>query len=532
MRGQGIGNGRGAGEPETTAAGAGVKAGGRRVWGALLSLAPVVALEEGFPRKPVSRMPSPEPRWSLRKLVMMSWRPRSGTNLSHQIFSAGVRWLPLLLMLPSLFLSATAGYGVERFPPPDFESGYTFPPTASPAPRAQWLQYLDVFVLLAALSLASYFVLKLRSRKHVLWLTVFSVLYFGFYRQGCVCSVGSTQDVALALFNSGYALPVAVLAFFLLPLVFAVFFGRVFCAAVCPLGAIQDLVVVKPLAVKPWIEHALSVIPYIYLGAGILFAATGAAFLFCEYDPFIALYRRSGSLTMVATGAIFLMVGTVIGRPYCRFFCPYGALLSLVSRFSKWNVTLLPEDCVHCQLCDVACPYGAIAEPTGLLPAGDPEKQRRRRLLAVALIPVLMAGGAWLGGRLAAPAAKLHATVALADQVALEATVKGVETTEASRAFYDTGQAKEALYAEALRIRGRLVTGGWLWGAFAGLVIGLKLRSLNLRHQRCNFEPDRANCVACARCYTHCPNEQARIKRELRAKTIPLTAVRPEPPAA
>lgn len=424
-----------------------------------------------------------------------------------------------------LFLSLSFGFGVERFPPPDFESGYKFPGTTAPEARAQAMQYVDVAVLLAALSLAAYFVLKLRSRKHVLWLTVFSVIYFGFYRKGCVCSVGSTQDVALALFNSSYALPWTVLAFFLLPLVFALFFGRVFCAAVCPLGAIQDLVVVKPLTLKPWLEHALSILPFIYLGAGILFAATGAAFLFCEYDPFISLYRRSGHFHMVAIGAIFLLVGTLIGRPYCRFLCPYGALLSLMSRFSRLKVTLLPEDCVHCQLCDVACPYGAIKEPTGLLPAPDHQKKRRRMILLAALVPALLLGGGWLGGRLAQPFSKLHPDVALAEQIAAEETGVAVATTDASRAFHDAGKPKDALYAQALKVRGRFAVGGWIWGAFAGLVIGLKLISLNSFERRCSFEPDDANCVACARCYTHCPNEQARIKRELRAKAIPLTAV-------
>lgn len=434
------------------------------------------------------------------------------------------RWAARLLMLGALLLPLASVFGVERFPPPDFESGYTFPPTTAPDPRAQFMQYLDVLVLLVALTLATYFVLKLRSRTWVLCLTVFSVLYFGFIRKGCVCSIGSTQDVALALFDSSYVLPWTVLAFFLLPLAFALIFGRTFCAAVCPLGAIQDLVVVKPVALKPWLEHALGIIPFIYLGAGILFAATGSAFLFCEYDPFIALYRRSGSFTMVALGAIFLLMGTMIGRPYCRFLCPYGALLSLFSRFSKWNVTLLPEDCVHCQLCDVACPYGAIKEPTGLLPAPDLGRKKRRMVQLALLLPVLVLVGGWIGGQLALPFSKVNASVVLAEQVAAEETGRALETTEASRAFHDAAKPKEELFAQAQQIRGQFHVGGWILGAFAGLVVALKLIELNSFERRCSFEPDRANCVACARCYTHCPNEQARIKRELRAKAIPLRA--------
>ncbi|MCX8155559.1 MAG: 4Fe-4S binding protein [Verrucomicrobiae bacterium] len=428
-------------------------------------------------------------------------------------------------MLAGLLWAAHALRGVERFPPPDFESGYTFPATTAPPPRADFMQYVDVAVLLGALSLAAYFVLKLRSRKHVFWLTVFSMVYFGFYRKGCVCSVGSTQDVALALFNAHYALPWAVLAFFLLPLIFALFFGRVFCAAVCPLGAIQELVVVKPKTLPPWLEHGLSVLPFLYLGAGILFAATGSAFLFCQYDPFVSLYRRSGAFSMLALGGAFLLLGTMVGRPYCRFLCPYGALLSLCSRFSRHNVTLLPEDCVHCQLCDVACPYGAIREPTGLLPAPTPQQLWRRRLAMGGLAVLLVAAGGWLGRQLAVPFSKMNATVALAEQVAAEATGRAAQMTDASKAFHDTGKPVEELYATAMKIRGRFAVGGMIWGAFAGLVLGLKLLSLaQFDQRRCAFEPDPGQCVACARCYTHCPNEQARIKREQRARTIPLSA--------
>ena len=432
--------------------------------------------------------------------------------------------LPLLFLFLSL-LSALTALGVERFPPPDFEGGYKFPITTAPDPRAQWLQYVDLAVLFIALCLSSYFVLKKRSRAWILGLTVFSVFYFGFYRKGCVCSVGSTQDVALALFNNGYVLPWTVLAFFLMPLVFALFFGRTFCAAVCPLGAIQDLAVVKPKTVPVWLEQGLSIIPFIYLGLGVLLAATGSVFLFCEYDPFIALYRRSGSLTMVMLGVAFILLGTMIGRPYCRFLCPYGALLSLCSRFSRWNVTLTPDDCLNCQICDVACPYGAIKEPSAQLTEAEIQQKKRKAWLMSALVPVLVILGALAGRQLAVPLSLMHPTVSTAERVAAEDAGKFKEVNDASRAFRDTGKPKAELFAQALDKRRSFVTGGLIFGGFAGLVLGLKLIGLTRPQMGDIFEPDTANCVACGRCYTHCPNELIRIKREQKSKAIPLTSV-------
>ncbi len=430
------------------------------------------------------------------------------------------------LHLVLLILPLVSAFGVERFPPPEFDAGYKMPVTTMPAARALWQSYLDVAVLVVALSLASYLVLKKRSRDGVLALSVFSLLYFGFYQQGCVCSIGSVQDVALAMFNSSYVVPLTTLAFFLLPLIFTLFFGRTFCSSVCPMGAMQDLVLLKPVKVQPWLEHALGVLPFVYLGAGILFAATGSAFIICEYDPFVALYRRTGSFGMLGLGAAFLIVGIFIGRPYCRFLCPYGALLSLVSRYAKWNVTLSPTDCIHCQICDTACPYGAIADPVLKDAHPNPQQVALRRIVLLALLPLLIVLGGWLGERLSVPFSRMHPTVGLAEQVAAEDAGKVKEPTDASKAFRQTGQPVEELYAEALRVRGRFAVGSVLFGAFVGLVFGLTLISVSEPHDRNVYDPDPADCVSCGRCYVYCPKEIVRVKRIQSKDVIPLKPVR------
>ncbi|UCG48837.1 MAG: 4Fe-4S binding protein, partial [Phycisphaerales bacterium] len=147
-----------------------------------------------------------------------------------------------ILFSALLLIPCAAVRGLERFPPPDFESGYEQPETTVPPPRSGIYEYVDPAVLLATLSLASYLVLRRRSRRAIFVLAVFSLLYFGFWRKGCICPIGAIQNVTLMIFDSGYAIPVVAVIFFLLPLVFTLFFGRTFCAAVCPLGAAQDLV--------------------------------------------------------------------------------------------------------------------------------------------------------------------------------------------------------------------------------------------------------------------------------------------------
>jgi polyferredoxin len=63
---------------------------------------------------------------------------------------------------------------------------------------------------------------------------------------------------------------------------------------------------------------------------------------------------------MLAIGAGFIVAGMFYGRPYCRWLCPYGALLSLASRVAWKNVRITPDKELDCGLCGEACPYGAI----------------------------------------------------------------------------------------------------------------------------------------------------------------------------
>lgn len=261
--------------------------------------------------------------------------------------------------LATLVLVASA-WGVERFPPPDFGPGYSFPASSQTAPRAGWMAWLDMAVLLGALVMAALIAHRWRSRRMMLWLTVFSLLYFGFYRKGCVCPIGAIQNVSQAIFDPTHATPFVVLFFFTAPLAFALLVGRVFCGGVCPLGAMQDLALIREVRVPRRLEDGLGLLRHFYLGAAVLFAATGAGYLICRYDPFVSFFRFSGRFHIWVWSAAILGLSTFIGRPYCRFLCPYGAVLGLLSRFSWKRVTIAPDRCVVCSLCRDACPFGAI----------------------------------------------------------------------------------------------------------------------------------------------------------------------------
>jgi len=422
--------------------------------------------------------------------------------------------LAKIVVLAMLLLPAGRSPAQDLIPIPEFTE-HRVPPSESPqtSPRAEapWREYLDLGALCVFLVLATLFALKLRRRWALSGLAVVSVLWLGFWRKGCICPIGAIQNVGLALGDASYAIPWTVVAVFTLPLLFTLFFGRTFCAAVCPLGGVQELVAVRPVQVPNWLENTLGMLPWIYLGLAVLFAVTGTAFVICRYDPFVGFFRLSAETNMLILGACLLVIGVFVGRPYCRYLCPYGAILGLFSRVSKWHVSITPDECIQCRLCEDACPYGAIQAPT--VPQSPEERVRGRRRLALLLaaLPLLVLLGVGLGQGLEVPLSRVDPTVRLADRVLLEETGKVEGTTDASDAFRNTGRPAADLYCEAQARTKMFGTAGAWFGAWVGLVIGVRLIYLSVRRRRSDYEPVRANCVACGRCFRSCPREMLRL---------------------
>ncbi len=411
------------------------------------------------------------------------------------------RFLVVVMLLTTYSLNAQE----QRFPRPEFESGYQQPTVVTPEPRAQMMEYFDVAVLVGFLILASWLMIKRRSRRGMMWLVVSAVAYFGFFRNGCICPIGSVQNVTLSFFDPTYAVSIVILLFFILPLIVTLFYGRTFCGGVCPLGALQDLVIVKPMSLPKWLNKTLGLIPYIFLSLAVLYAATGTDFIICRYDPFIGIFRMDGMFIMIALGISFLLLGMFIGRPYCRFLCPYGVLLSWMSRFSSKHVTITPSKCIQCKLCVKSCPFDAIDYPTKEKEVVKSGLGPKRFIIYAALIPLWIALGVYIGAKSHVFLSKGHKDVYLAELMISNPEVKDDPDNIDVQTFLKSGKTMDTLVSEAEVIRGKFYTGSMIAGGFLGLVVGMTLLNTVVFRKQEDYVPHKGNCYSCGRCMDYCP---------------------------
>ena len=405
-------------------------------------------------------------------------------------------------MLPLMQVSAQ-----NRFPKPDFESGYQYPDLYYHTPNELLWEVLDVVMLLALLLTATWAIYK--RRKPMIWVSVVSVLYFGFFREGCVCSVGSIQNVVLALADGTYNMPWNVLLFFLLPVIFALIFGRVFCSGVCPIGALQELVNVRNGKMNKAVEAVLGLLPWLYLILTILFAATRSQFLICRFDPFIGIFRLGGDMGLLVFGIVLLVISVFTGRPFCRFLCPYGALLSLFSAVSVRKIEITQKKCINCELCHNACPVDAIRAPY----ANNVKEERTegvKRIIGYMLVlPVLMAAGALLMRASSDSLSTANREVRLYEMVTEYEAQSDPQTIPLEvEAFYMEGRTMEDLAASADAVRAQFRTISTWCGAFMGLVLSIALIRFSVKRRRETYEIDMSSCVACGKCFEYCPQNK------------------------
>ncbi len=184
---------------------------------------------------------------------------------------------------------------------------------------------LLVILMGAIISLA-----KLRNKYLIIAQQVLNVVVLGFWL-GSFLSLTAFSSWAANGFNISMSL-VTVVMFFVI--IIMPLFNRkgTYCHIHCPMGSAQGLVdkiPVKKIKIKPSVVKHLNNVRYYILAAMMFLMWIGVGFDLMNYEVFSAFIFESASVVVLVMAVVFLILSVFIPKPYCRFVCPTGALLTM-----------------------------------------------------------------------------------------------------------------------------------------------------------------------------------------------------------
>ena len=165
----------------------------------------------------------------------------------------------------------------------------------------------------------------------------------------------------------------AALAILLAILAMSLVLAKSFCSHLCPVGALSEWLgrlgarlLGRTWQPPRWLDLPLRSLRYLLLGFFVwatwaaMDVAAVQAFLDSPYNrvadlKMLLFFARPSQTTIAVLGV--LVVGSLLVRDlWCRYLCPYGALLGPLGRLAPLKVTRDVATCTDCKLCTKACP--------------------------------------------------------------------------------------------------------------------------------------------------------------------------------
>lgn len=148
---------------------------------------------------------------------------------------------------------------------------------------------------------------------------------------------------------------------------------RAFCSWICPIGTLLDALAFlgrklfkRNFQPPKWLDYALRSLKYILLFFFVIFIFMGMSgraaqsFLQTPYNMVadIKMLRFFLDLSLLGIGVLVALViaSIFIHNFWCRYLCPYGALLGILSFLSPLKIKRNSETCIGCAQCTKACP--------------------------------------------------------------------------------------------------------------------------------------------------------------------------------
>ena len=147
---------------------------------------------------------------------------------------------------------------------------------------------------------------------------------------------------------------------------------KAFCSRLCPVGTVSEYlwrlgqkVYPRNLPLPRWLDYPLLSLKYLLLlfftwSVFKMDAPTLDAFVNSPYNKVadVKMYLFFAELSGLALKVLVVLavLSLFVKNVWCRFLCPYGALLGIVGWFSPLKVTRTKSTCIDCELCTRACP--------------------------------------------------------------------------------------------------------------------------------------------------------------------------------
>jgi NAD-dependent dihydropyrimidine dehydrogenase PreA subunit len=280
-------------------------------------------------------------------------------SLARRFFPLGSLAALGAILLCSVWVGAVNAQEPAVPPGWDFADDEEVAPTLLELAREQAVD-IGAFLAFAALAMVSF----LRKSVPLKYVTlVVAVLYMGRAKAYMLSVVNVFGAITANLPVFSYS--IAWYAFAIFSVVTTVLWGRLYCGRICAFGALTQLIdAVVPkrfqLEVPANVERYAGYVKYAILFAAVGYYLATSEIAFYRYiEPFWLFTFDATPVLWILVGAL-LVASIFVRNLYCRFLCPLGAALGLVSsvttvfKIKRWS------ECSQCALCEKTCEWGAI----------------------------------------------------------------------------------------------------------------------------------------------------------------------------
>ncbi|WP_066497484.1 4Fe-4S binding protein [Abyssisolibacter fermentans] len=151
-------------------------------------------------------------------------------------------------------------------------------------------------------------------------------------------------------------------------MILAILFGPVVCSYMCPLGSIQEWLgkLGKKIFKNKYnnimpkkIDRVLRYMRYFVLIFTVYLTTESLKLVFLEVDPYYALFNfwsSEATIGGIIVLVVTLLLSLIIERPWCKYVCPFGALIGLSNFISIFKIKRNKSTCIGCKKCDKVCP--------------------------------------------------------------------------------------------------------------------------------------------------------------------------------